>query len=45
MEHGHANDRADNYYSCCYWYQSHPYTAFPALPTVAERIPRLKVPA
>jgi hypothetical protein len=29
MEHGHANDRADNFYSCCYWYQSEPYTDFP----------------
>ena len=29
MEHGHANHRADNFYSCCYWYQSEPYTDFP----------------
>jgi hypothetical protein len=45
MEHGHANDRADNFYSCCYWYQSEPYTAFPALPPAAERVPKLKLPA
>lgn len=43
IEHGHANDRNDNFYSCCYWYQSEPYTNFPALPPVAERTPRLKV--
>ena len=29
MEHGHANDRADNFYSVRYWYQSEPYTDFP----------------
>ncbi|MBI3981429.1 MAG: DUF2961 domain-containing protein [Gemmatimonadetes bacterium] len=39
MEHGHANDRHDNFYSCCYWYQDQPYTDFPALPPVAQRIP------
>ena len=32
MEHGHANDRADNFFSVAYWYQSEPYTDFPALP-------------
>jgi hypothetical protein len=42
MEHGHGNDRGDNYYSCCYWYQEQPYTDFPALPPVAERIPTVK---
>ena len=40
MEHGHANDRADNFYSCGYWYQTTPYTDFPALPPVAQRIPK-----
>lgn len=39
MEHGHANDRGDNFYSCAYWYQERPYTDFPALPPVAQRIP------
>ncbi len=24
MEHGHANDRGDNFFSVCYWYQSQP---------------------
>ncbi len=41
MEHGHANHRADNFYSCCYWYQTEPVTDFPALPPLAERIPTL----
>jgi hypothetical protein len=41
IEHGHANDRADNFFSACYWYQSEPYTNFPALPPVAERIPKV----
>jgi hypothetical protein len=40
IEHGHANDRGDNYYSCAYWYQDQPYTDFPALPAVAQRVPR-----
>ncbi len=44
MEHGHANDRADNFFSVGYWYQSEPYTDFPALPPVADRTPRLHVP-
>jgi hypothetical protein len=39
MEHGHADDRADNFYSVAYWYQSAPYTDFPALPPATERIP------
>ncbi len=43
MEHGHANDRGDNFFSVGYWYQSEPYTDFPALPAVEERIPRVKV--
>jgi len=42
MEHGHANDRGDNFYSCCYWYQSEPYTEFPALPPVDQRIPKVR---
>lgn len=42
MEHGHANHRADNFYSVCYWYQTEPYTNFPQLPPAAARIPTLK---
>jgi hypothetical protein len=41
IEHGHANDRADNYYSVCYWYQTEPYTDFPALPPLEQRIPKM----
>lgn len=41
-EHGHANDRGDNYSSCCYWYQSEPYTDFPALAPVDQRVPRVR---
>ena len=41
MEHGHGNDRADNFYSCCYWYQDAPYTDFPAIPAVLDRIPKV----
>lgn len=41
MEHGHANSRADNWFSAAYWYQSEPSKDFPKLPPVADRIPRL----
>ncbi|HYL73703.1 MAG TPA: glycoside hydrolase family 172 protein [Bryobacteraceae bacterium] len=44
MEHGHANDRGDNFYSVCYWYQTQPYTDYPALPAVADRIPKVVAP-
>jgi D-arabinan exo alpha-(1,3)/(1,5)-arabinofuranosidase (non-reducing end) len=37
LEHGTADDRADCYYSVAYWYQTEPYTDFPALPPVLER--------
>ena len=43
IEHGHANNRADNFYSVGYWYQSEPYTDFPSLPPVEERIVMLKI--
>ena len=41
IEHGHANDRGDNYYSVAYWYQAEPHAAFPALPPVDARLPRV----
>jgi hypothetical protein len=41
IEHGHANHRSDNFFSVAYWYQTEPHAAFPALPPVKERIPRL----
>jgi len=39
IEHGHANDRGDNFFSVAYWYQTSPFTDFPALPEAAMRIP------
>lgn len=39
IEHGHANDRADNYYSVAYWYQVEPHAAVPSLPPVDARLP------
>jgi|SRR5689334_8554984 hypothetical protein len=42
IEHGHANDRGDNYFSAAYWYQTTPFTDFPALPPVADRIPQVR---
>ena len=41
IEHGTANDRSDNFYSTAYWYQREPHAAFPALPSPADRIPRV----
>lgn len=43
IEHGHANDRADSFYSVAYWYQAEPSTDFPALPSLADRLPALKL--
>ncbi len=41
IEHGHANHRSDNYFSVAYWYQTEPHGAFPPLPLVDDRMPRL----
>jgi Protein of unknown function (DUF2961) len=41
IEHGHANHRSDNFYSVAYWYQTEPHAAFPALPSVNDRSPRI----
>jgi hypothetical protein len=41
IEHGHANHRSDNFFSVAYWYQKEPHAAFPALPTVEQRLPRI----
>ena len=41
IEHGHANHRSDNYFSIAYWYQTEPHAAFPALPALDQRIPRI----
>ncbi|MDE3195665.1 MAG: DUF2961 domain-containing protein [Acidobacteriota bacterium] len=42
IEHGHADDRGDNFYSVCYWYQTQPFTDFPPLPAAGDRVPILK---
>jgi D-arabinan exo alpha-(1,3)/(1,5)-arabinofuranosidase (non-reducing end) len=42
IEHGHANDRSDSFFSTAYWYQAAPFTDFPPLPPVAERIPQVR---
>jgi hypothetical protein len=41
IEHGHANHRSDNYFSVAYWYQKEPHAAFPVLPAVEQRLPRI----
>ncbi len=41
IEHGHANHRSDNYFSVAYWYQAEPHAAFPPLPPLQQRIPRI----
>jgi hypothetical protein len=41
IESGHANHRADDFYSVAYWYQTEPHAAFPALPAPDARIPRV----
>ena len=40
IEHGHANDRSDDYSSVAYWYQDLPNKPFPRLPPVEARLPR-----
>ncbi len=41
IEHGHANHRSDDFFSVAYWYQSEPHAAFPALPGLEQRIPKV----
>lgn len=40
IEHGHNNQRSDDYSSTAYWYQTEPHKPFPTLPPVSERLPR-----
>lgn len=42
IEHGHANDRSDDYASTAYWYQAEPHSeeSYEALPSSDERLPR-----
>ncbi len=39
IEHGHNNNRSDDYSSTAYWYQSEPHKEFNPFPPVAERLP------
>lgn len=39
IEHGHANDRADDYSSVAFWYQTEPHVPFPLLPPADRRLP------
>lgn len=40
-EHGHGNDRADDWSSIAYWYQLEPHAAFPKMLAVSKRLPRM----
>ena len=42
IEHGHANVRSDNMYSVAYWYQNEPHAAFPQMPALEQRIPKIR---
>ncbi len=39
IEHGHANDRGDDWASTAYWYQTEPHKPFGPMLTVDERLP------
>ncbi len=39
IEHGHANDREDEYTSVAFWYQTEPHLKLVPLPPVNERLP------
>jgi hypothetical protein len=41
IEHGHANDRADNFYSVAFWYQTEPHAEFPKMPDPEARVPKV----
>ncbi|HID94945.1 MAG TPA: DUF2961 domain-containing protein [Candidatus Latescibacteria bacterium] len=40
IEHGHANDRGDDYSSVAYWYQTEPHKRWIEMLPVEERLPR-----
>ncbi|MDP8244899.1 MAG: DUF2961 domain-containing protein [Candidatus Hinthialibacter antarcticus] len=40
IEHGHANDREDDFTSTAFWYQTLPSPKFEPLPLVMERLPK-----
>jgi hypothetical protein len=39
IEHGHANDREDDYTSVAFWYQTEPHQKLFPLPPINERLP------
>ncbi len=39
IEHGHANNRKDDFSSVAYWYQTEPHVAFAPLPRPEDRMP------
>jgi len=41
IEHGHANNRSDDFSSVAYWYQTEPHKSFPEMPQAEQRIPRM----
>jgi hypothetical protein len=41
IEDGQANLRSDNIYSVAFWYQKEPHAAYPPLPPVEKRIPKI----
>jgi hypothetical protein len=41
MEHGHANNLANDYASVVYWYQREPHVPFPPLPLPEARLPHM----
>ena len=43
IEHGHANNRRDDYSSTAYWYQTLPPGPFPPLPSAEYRLPKLDI--
>lgn len=40
IDHGYTNTVEADYHSVAYWYQDEPHAPFPALPPVAQRLPR-----
>lgn len=44
IEHGHANDRGDDYSSVAYWYQTEPHAELPDISDPAVRIPPYSEP-
>ena len=39
IEHGHANNRSDDFSSVAYWYQNEPHKVFCSIPVLSELIP------